>query len=134
MADAVATQVLYESGVRYVAKFTNVSDGTGESAVAKITVASLTPAAIEVDIMRIIYATDGMAVRILFDASTDDVAWVVPSSQHGVYDFTEVMPGFVRNPKSSGYTGNILFTTFGHTLGDSYSIILDCKKRITGES
>lgn len=128
MADAVATQVLYESKSEYVVKLTNVSDGTGESAVDKIDPAALSPTCSTVTIDKIIYATDGMAVRILWDATTDVVAFVVPNSQHGVYDFTRIRPGGLINNAGTGVTGKVQFTTFGHSSGDSYSIILVCRK------
>lgn len=130
MADAVATQILFESASDLVMKFTNISDGTGESAVIKVDVSALTPAASQVSIDRIIYATDGMAVRILWDASSDVVAWVVPASQHGEYNFTKIQPGTLVNNAGTGVTGDILFTTSGQTSGDSYSIILVMKKRV----
>lgn len=134
MADAVSTHVLHESATRYIAKFSNVSDGTGESDVVKVDVSGLTPAAAQVDILGLWFSTDGMAVRIEWDATTDTVAWLVPANQTGYLDFTRLFPGGIRNDAGSGITGDILFTTVGHTSGDTYSIILDCKKRITGET
>ena len=41
MADAVTTQTIQDGGKTAIFRFTNVSDGTGESAVAKIDVSSL---------------------------------------------------------------------------------------------
>jgi hypothetical protein len=130
MADAVATQILFESASDIVIKCTNVSDGTGESAVTKVDVSALTPATAEVSIDKIIYATDGMAVRILWDASSDVVAWLVPQNQHGVFDFTKIAPGGLLNNAGSGVTGDIQFTTVGHSSGDTYCIILVCRKRV----
>ena len=43
MADAVSTQVLLDGERQYIAKFTNISDGTGESKVTKIDVSALAP-------------------------------------------------------------------------------------------
>ncbi len=43
MADAVATQTIQDDGKTAIFRFTNVSDGTGESAVVKIDVSSLAP-------------------------------------------------------------------------------------------
>ena len=130
MADAVATQVLYESASDYVVKLTNISDGTGESAVTKVDVSALTPAATEVSIDQIIYATDGMAVRVLWDADTDVVAWLIPANQHGCFDFSALPPGHGINNSGAGKTGDIQFTTVGHTSGDTYSVILVCRKRV----
>jgi hypothetical protein len=129
MADAVATQVLFENARDYVAKFTNVSDGTGESAVVKVDASALTPAASDLDILKMEYATDGMAVRVLFDATADVVAWLIPANQSGCIDFRDFPPGGLLNNAGAGKTGDILFTTVGHTSGDTYSIILHCKKR-----
>jgi hypothetical protein len=133
MADAVTTQVLYESASDYVAKFTNVSDGTGEAAVTKVDVSALSPAAAELDLVEIIYATAGMSVQILFGATADVVAWLVPPDQHGKFNFRKIEPGKIRNNAGTGKTGDIKFTTVGHTAGDTYSIILVCKKRLTAE-
>ena len=41
MADAVATQIIIDGDRNVVQKFTNVSDGTGESAVVKVDVSAL---------------------------------------------------------------------------------------------
>jgi len=41
MADAVATQTIQDGQKMVVQKFTNVSDGTGESAVVKVDVSAL---------------------------------------------------------------------------------------------
>lgn len=134
MADSVATTVLYESKSDYIVLCTNVSDGTGESAAIKVDVSALSPACAEADICKIIYATDGMAVRVLFDASTDTVGWLIPQNQHGEYDFTKIdFCGRIRNNSGSGKTGDILFTTVGHSSGDTYAIILHCRKRTTAE-
>lgn len=133
MADAVATHVLYESATDYVVKLTNISDGTGETAATKVDVSALSPACAEVDILRIDYVTDGMAVRVLWNATTDVVAWLIPSSQDGSIDFTKFTPGRLRNNSGSGKTGDIQFTTVGHTSGDTYAIILHCRKRTTAE-
>ena len=47
MADAVTSQtILDDGGKNLIMKFTNISDGTGESAVAKIDVSALTKSAV----------------------------------------------------------------------------------------
>ena len=76
MADAVATQTIQDGSRSAVFKFTNVSDGTGESAVVKIDVSTLSAdpvtgkACTSVEIEKIWYSTIGMGVQILFDATT----------------------------------------------------------------
>jgi hypothetical protein len=41
MADAVASQVVFDGSKTAVMKFTNISDGTGESAVIKVDVSAI---------------------------------------------------------------------------------------------
>ena len=125
MADAVATQVLFEDSYKYIAKFTNLSDGTGESAVAKVDVSGLTPASNEVIIEEVWYSVSGMNVTLLWDATTD-VRCLELGANTGYLDLRKF--GGLPNDAGTGKTGDLLFTTTGHTLGDSYSIILSCRK------
>ena len=83
MADAVATQTLRDDGRLVVMKFTNISDGTGESAVTKVDVSALAVNPItgepctSVSIQRIQYDVRGMDVKILWDADTDVLCYNV---------------------------------------------------------
>ena len=106
-------------------KFTNVSDGTGEAAVKKVDVSALFGAPSTVKIDRIIYSVDGMTVRLLWDATADVVAFTIGNGT-GVLDFTSI--GGLHNNAGTGVTGDILFTTNGHSSGDSYSIVLEMSK------
>ena len=76
MADAVTTQTIIDGERNCVMKFTNVSDGSGESAVAKVDVSALAAnangkACSEVRIQRISHAIVGMSVQLFFNASTN---------------------------------------------------------------
>ena len=126
MADAVSTQVILDGERLYIAKFTNVSDGTGEAAVLKVDVSTLNGAPDRVRIERIIAHTSGMAVRILWDATTDVDAFVVGQDASIDMDFRSF--GGLRNNAGAGITGDIMFTTVGHTANDSYTIILHMTK------
>ena len=68
-----------------------------------------------------------MKVRILFDASTDDFCIELGENQSGHHDYTSF--GGLVNPASSGVTGDIMFTTVGHSNTDTYNIILDMTKQ-----
>lgn len=127
MADAVTSQTLIDGGRNVVMKFTNVSDGTGESAVTKVDVSALIGSPSEVKITKIVAATSGMAVNILWDADTDVTAFVVPDGANEEYEFCEF--GGLINNAGAGVTGDIKFTTIGHTANDTYSIILHMTKR-----
>lgn len=122
MADAVTTQIIVDGSHNAIIKFTNISDGTGEAAVTKVTPSLLTGAPVRVGLRRIQASTFGMGVNILWDATADVLAWHVPIDQWTDHDFS----GFsnVPNNGGAGITGLIQFTTVGHTAGDVYSIIL----------
>lgn len=126
MADAVTSQTLVDGDRNVVMKFTNVSDGTGEAAVLKVDVSALNGAPDRVRIDRIIAHTSGMAVRILWDATTDVDAFVIGQDADCDLDFRAF--GGLRNNAGAGITGDIMFSTLGHTANDSYSIILHMTK------
>ena len=76
MADAVTSQTLVDGEKTAVLKFTNISDGSGESAVKKVDVSALAnnnagQACTRATIEKIWWQCNGMKVKILFDASTD---------------------------------------------------------------
>lgn len=131
MADAVATQVLLDGERLYIAKFTNISDGTGETAALKIDVSTLAPNAFNlacngVKLNKIYATTHGMEVRILWDATTDVFAWMIPQNTNYLMDFSSF--GGISNNSGTGKTGDVLFTTLDSTAGDMYSIVLECIK------
>lgn len=126
MVDSVASQTLLDGPKKVVMKFTNVSDGTGESAVLKVDVSGLSGAPDRVRLDKIHFTTAGMGVRILWDATTDVTAFVIGADQTGWLDFREF--GGLPNNAGTGITGDVLFTTIGHTSGDTYSIILEMSK------
>ena len=131
MADTVNQQNIQDGERVAVLKFTNVSDGTGESAVKKVDVSALTTnsageSCTSVSIARIYWACVGMRVNIEFDATTNVLAMPLPADSTGdeYYDLFSGIP----NNAGSGVTGDIDFTTVGHSSGDAYSIILVLNK------
>lgn len=124
MADAVSTQTIIDGARNTVMKFTNLSDGTGESAVVKVDVSALQGAPSRVDIQRIHYNVNGMVVTMLWDATTD--VRIMELSGYGCFDLRDF--GGLTNNGGAGVTGDILFTTTGATSGDSYSIVLEMTK------
>jgi hypothetical protein len=121
MADAVTSQTLFSGSKKVVMAFTNLSDGTGESAVAKVDISGLQGAPTKVKINKVWYNTSGMSVKIAFDHTTDDTVLILQGD--GFMDFTSF--GGMKDPASAGDTGDIVFTTNGHTAGDTYSIVLE---------
>ena len=61
-----------------------------------------------------------MAIKVLFDHTTDDLVAVLDS--HGYMDLREFG---IPDPASAGGTGDILFTTVGHTSGDTYFVVME---------
>jgi|TARA_R110000796_G_C14196648_1_gene391274 hypothetical protein len=131
MADTVTTQTIQDGERNCIMKFTNVSDGTGESAVVKVDVSALqsNPSGIacsEVRLVRVSHAIVGMSVQMFFNATTNVLLMELAESSNGHMDFQDF--GGIPNNAGSGKDGDILFTTKGHTSGDTYSIVLEMLK------
>ena len=130
MADAVTTLVTNNGPLNYQARFTNISDGTGESAVIKIDKSTLAnELGVEprqLDIIRIQWSIQGFSsVRILWDHTTDDTAQVLAVG-NGFRDYAD--SNELADPRSAGGTGDLLFTTAGAVSGATYDILLWVKK------
>jgi len=130
MADAVTSQIIFDGTKRAVMKFTNISDGTGETGVIKVDVSALTtfngaPCS-GVSIERIEAVTVGMGVDILWDATTDALCMTLGADQFFTFDFTR-FSGLTNNA-GTGKTGDVLFTTVGATAGDKYTVVLELLK------
>lgn len=131
MADAVTSQTILDGERLFIAKFTNLSDGTGETAVTKIDVSTLNPnsfglACNGVKINKIYGTTHGLQIRILWDATTDEFAWVIPQNSNYLMDFSSF--GGIPNNAGAGKTGDLAFTTQDASAGDSYTVVLECLK------
>ena len=130
MADAVTSQTIVDGDKHAVMKFTNISDGTGESAVTKVDVSGLATnegrTCTGVTIEKIWWQCVGMKVNILFDATSDVLAIQLGENQSGHHDFRSF--GGLTNNAGSGKTGDIQFTTVGHDNTDTYTVILAMRK------
>jgi len=131
MADAVTSQTIEDGERNCIMKFTNVSDGTGESAVAKVDVSALSSNAAgtscsEVRVLRVSHAIVGMSVQLFLNATSNVLLMELAESSNGHMDFKDF--GGIPNNAGSGKDGDILFTTKGHSSGDTYSIILEMVK------
>ena len=130
MADVVTSQTIFDGEREAVMKFTNVSDGTGETAVLKVDVSALSPSAFGnacdgVTLDRIHASINGMSVSLLWDATADVPAVILAP---GMYTFDHGKRIQLPNNASTGKTGDILFTTIGASAGDTYSIVLEMVK------
>lgn len=130
MADAVTTQILVDGTQRAVFKFTNISDGTGESGVVKIDVSALNSFQGEpctgVSIQKIDVITAGMGLNMLWDATTDVLAMAFGEADFVALDFSRF--GGITNNAGTGKTGDLLFTTVGAANGDRYTVVMEVLK------
>ena len=131
MADTVTSQTIQDGQRKAVLKFTNVSDGTGESNVVKVDVSALQAnangdACTGVTIQRIYWACRGMGVNLFFDATSNVLLIHLPADSTGD-EYFDLFSG-IPNNAGSGVTGDIDFTTVGHSNGDAYNIILVLNK------
>jgi hypothetical protein len=130
MADAVTSQTLFDGTQRAVFKFTNISDGTGESGVVKIDVSALKSfqgaACTGVSIQKIDVITAGMGLNMLWDATTDVVAMTFGEADFVSLDFSRF--GGIINNAGTGKTGDLLFTTVGAANGDRYTVVIEVLK------
>lgn len=127
MADTVTTRIISQNLREITYMFLNTSDGTGEAAVTKIDVSTLTsPAGTcqKLSLLELWWNCVGMDVNLLFDADTDDRAATLAGSGH--MDLEKV--GGIPDPRSAGATGDLKLTTVGHTLNDTYFIVVRAAK------
>lgn len=124
MADAVLAKKLRDAQGRYAFLFGSASDGTGESAVQKVDISTLSGTPTKVQITRLLWSCEGMQVKILFDHDTDDLVAILA----GRGDMGEEEEEPIVDPGSAGGTGDILFTTAGMSAGDGYTVYMECEK------
>lgn len=130
MADAVTTKVLTNTLRRYVIQITNLSDGTGESAVTKVDKSTLTgpnglePSSLAVDSIE--GDASGMEVKIYCDRTSPIT--IAQIGQSGKVNLCYEREGGFQTSGAGG-TGDILLTTSGHTAGDSYNLIIRFRKK-----
>jgi hypothetical protein len=131
MADAVATQTLFDGERMAIMKFTNISDGTGETKVTKVDVSTLNSSSFNkacdgVTITKIHALTHGLEVDMYWDATTDVFILSVPQNTMYSMDLTEF--GGLWNNAGAGKNGDVQFSTRDASAGDTYTIILEMVK------
>jgi len=128
MVDAVVVKTLFAGENRHIVQIFNVSDGTGEAAVIKVDKSVLIgPVGLEpsqLAIERMAWNISGMSVKIEWEHTTNDIAAIL--SGQGDEDYQRNKTA-LYDPKSTGGTGDLVITTIGHALGDTYDIIIDMK-------
>jgi len=123
MADTVTSQTIISGPRNYIMKFTNESDGTGESGVVKVTASN---SSLHLKIARVVFAINSGAVRIQWNATTPTDALILAG--FGTFDFQYF--GGLPNPANSGADGAIKFSTVGFASASSYDITLEMIKAV----
>jgi len=131
MADAVGSQTLFDGERIAIMKFTNTSDGTGETNVVKVNPASLNPSAAggacnKVAITKITGLTHGMEVQMKWKATTPVVIETIPQNNSYQQDFSAI--GGLTNNAGTGVDGAVTFTTLDASAGDTYTVVLEMVK------
>ena len=81
----------------------------------------------EVSVTKIVHSLTGFSVNLLWDATTDDEFAQISGDNAGTLDYSGM--GGLINPGTTGFTGDIMFTTVGLGAGDKGNIVLHMKKR-----
>jgi len=128
MADTVTSQILTDtSGVKFVVKITNFSDGTGETNVTKVD-ASTTTFMTENGNRKIakiwfsVNTSDAKSCVELKWAGTTNATAIFLSGQ-GYFDFREAGDEIANNATSP--TGDVLLSTRNFANGDNYFLVIE---------
>ena len=128
MADTVTTQTIADtSGVKFTAKLTNFSDGTGETLVKKVDASELTfmtedgNRTISKLWFSVNTANPKSAVEILWDGDTNATALLLSGQGH--FDFRPSGTEISNNAVTP--TGDVLLSTKNFANGDNYTIIVE---------
>jgi hypothetical protein len=127
MADRAIVIKLRDTPSEAAYIFSCASDGTGESAAAKIDISAIVMAATRVRIKKLAWAISGqMTAELLFDHNTDDSAGILAGSGH--MDENNMAP--ILDPASAGGAGDILLTSkvTTATVGQGYWIYIEIAK------
>lgn len=126
MPDTVDSKYIFKGTRKACIHLTNVSDGTGESAVVKVDVSGLVgpdgTAPTYTNVEKIEGMVQGFtSVNLHFDATTDDELAILGTG-YSYLDWTDA--GGNVDPKSTGTTGDIVLTTVGAAANATYDITI----------
>ena len=128
MADTVTSQTIADtSGVKFVTKLTNFSDGTGETLVRKVDASELTFMTEDGNrkISKIWYSVNTnnnkAGVEIIWDGASNASALFL--SGNGYWDLRTAGNEVPNNATTP--TGDVLLSTKNFVNGDNYSLIIE---------
>jgi len=128
MADIVSTQVISDtSGVKYVLKMTNISDGSGESLVKKIDASATTFMTEDANrkIAKIWFSVNAISkkacVELVWEGTTNATGMLLAGQ--GYWDLRTAGNEVINNATTP--TGDVLLSTRDFVVGDNYTIIVE---------
>ena len=135
MADVVTSQTLVDTaGTKTVMKFTNMSDGSGETLVTKMDASALTFMTEDgtkslAKIWWAINTTNGKSgVELLWAGTTNSTIGFFSGT--GYHDYYTAGNAILNNATLTSLTspaGDLLLSTKGFVAGDNYTIILEVR-------
>jgi len=137
MADTVTSQTLKDSASTWAVKLTNISDGTGEAGVVKVSANSLIASdggstqrlSINKIFWNVARGTSSLQdprVTLTWRGTTNTT--IVTLTGSGTLDLTTNLQAPLTNNAGAGANGDILLTTTGFTASSGYTVILEGKK------
>jgi len=139
MADVVTSQTIVDtSGTKTVMKFTNISDGSGETLVTKMDASALTFMTEDANrtLAKIYWAINttngksGVEISWAGSGTSGADATIGFFSGTGFHDYFIAGNSIPNNATLTANTspaGDILFSTKGFVAGDNYTIILEVR-------
>ena len=128
MADTVTTQTIADTtGVKFVVKMTNFSDGTGENLVKKIDASEVTFMTEDANrkLAKIWYSINSAnpksEVELIWDGTPN--ATMVILGGNGYWDLRTAGNEIVNSATTP--TGDVLLSTKNFALGDNYTIVAE---------
>ena len=135
MADVVTSQTIVDtSGTKTVMKFTNMSDGSGETLVTKMDASALTFMTEDAtkSIAKIwwsINTTNGKSgVELLWAGTTNStIGFFSASGFHDYFTAGAAIPNNATLTANTSPAGDVLFSTKGFVAGDNYTVIIEVR-------
>jgi hypothetical protein len=117
MADVVTSQTIVDTvGTKTVMKFTNISDGSGETLVTKMDASALT-----------FMTEDANRVLAKIYWSVNTIGFFSGRGFHDYFADGNSIPNNATLTANTSPAGDILFSTKGFVAGDNYTIILEIR-------
>jgi hypothetical protein len=128
MANSIVEKIILNGSKLLVLEYQIVGDGSGEETATKLVdMSTFSPIAAELVIRKFAANLDGFSARLLYDATTDTAALVLPEGSSG-FDY-QALGGSVQSNAGDGVTGDIMITTVGLGTGNAGTIRLELGKK-----